>query len=180
MIGEGEMQMFSITRTATPMFGPTQTDASPAGRLAVAANTAGSLYPGKITDAQRLKVAVPIGPGSVDKNYLVSQLDSASKLAGLSFLCLREGDFQKAQQYMQEATNIRKSVEPDLTPSQQASLEKIMSLQQDAYQNIENEHNGWFDSIFGELKATIDLSQASTESDNLRNSILSEGQLKSA
>ena len=173
--------MFSITRTATPLFASTQTDASSAGRLTVAVSTAAALYPGKITDAaQRLKVSTPVGPGGVDRNYLVSQLDTANALAGLSFLCLREGDFKKAQQYMQEATNIRKSVEPDLTPSQQASLEKIMSLQQDAYQNIENEHNGWFNSIFGELKATIDLSQASTESANLRNSILSGWQLKSA
>jgi hypothetical protein len=172
--------MFSITRTATPQFASTQTNASPAGRLAVAANAGASLYPGSTDAAQRLKVSAPVWPGSVDKNYVVSQLDAADKLAGLSFLCLREGDFQKAQQYMQDATDIRKSVEPDLTPSQQASLEKIMSLQQDAYQNIENEHNSWFNSIFGELKATIDLSQASTESANLRNSILSEGQLKSA
>src|ERR1700730_11562045 len=104
MIDEGEMQMFSITRTATPLFASTQTDATSAGRLTVAVSTAAALYPGEITDAaQRLKVSTPVGTGGVDRNYLVSHLDTANAPAGLSFLCLREGDFQKAQQYMQEA-----------------------------------------------------------------------------
>ena len=129
-------------------------------------------------EPRRLEVPQQVGLGGADKSYLVSELDAADKLAGLAFLCLREGDVQRAQQYMQEATGIRKSVEPELTESQQASLEKIMSLQQDAFQNIADDN--WFTGIFGELKAAIELSQAAAESAKLRNSILSEGQLKSA
>ncbi len=161
-------------------------DSSGAASVAQAPNAAGALYPagllakaGDVISArQQLDVPPLVGLSSADKTAIVNQLDAADKLAGLSFLCLREGDLQAAQQYMQQATDIRKSVEPQLTGPQQQSLENIMSLQQDAYNNIENANGNWITGIFGQFKAALDLSQASQDSTSLRNSILSEGQVE--
>ena len=54
-----------------------------------------------ISARQGLEAPPQVGLSSAEKTYLVNQLDAADKLAGLSFLCLREGDLQAAQQYMQ-------------------------------------------------------------------------------
>ena len=172
-------------RTAMALSSP-QVNSSGAGSVAQTPNAGGALYPAdvlaKASDAisaqQRLQAPPTVGLSSAEKTNLVNQLDAADKLAGLSFLCLREGDLQAAQQYMQQATDIRKSVEPQLTQSQQQSLENIMSLQQDAYNNIENANGNWITGIFGQFKAALDLSQASQDSTSLRNSILSEGQVE--
>lgn len=90
---------------------------------------------------------------------------------GCPFLCLREGDYQRATEYVQEATDIRKAVEPKLTESQKQSLEKIIGLQQDAFTQLQD--HSWF----GGILASVDLSEASQESAKLRNSVLSSGQL---
>jgi hypothetical protein len=128
----------------------------------------------------------------------VQQLDAANFFASqMAFRRLAEGDVQQANQYMQEGTDIRKSLEPNLTPAQQQSLEQIMSLQQNAFQTIENEPqpklsaqlerlpSSTLDRIISlqqaiqqtiandNAKAQNELSQASTQWAQLRNSILS-------
>jgi len=160
-----------------------QIDSSATGIRAQVSNAAAALYPAdpgadtaEALPAQQLQVLTQGGFGGANKNYLVSELDAADKLAGLAFLCLREGNVQKAHEYMQEATEIRKSVEPQLTGPQQQSLEKIMSLQADAFQNLQSD--SWFTGVFGEIQAVFDLSEASEESQKLRNSILSGWETK--
>jgi hypothetical protein len=166
--------------TATPLFAPEQVDSLVPSRSAPAA----ALYPADI-----LATAADAFPGwkrldglsdvriGADRNYLVGELDAADKLAGLAFLCLQEGNVARAQQLMQEATDIRKAVAPNLTPSQQQSLDKIMNLQKDAFEKIQNAGGSIF-KIFQKIAAQIELGQAAEESQKLRNSILSTGQLQ--
>jgi hypothetical protein len=172
--------MMINTRSTTSVSASTQIDSASAGAVAGVPSKTAGLYP--TTTANSFsglqQVAVPPTVFGGNKTDLVNQLDRADFFARMAFLCLKEGDLQQANQYMQQATDTRKSIEPQLTQSQQQTLEQIMSLQKDAFQNLQS--TSWFDSIFGQIKATLDLSQASTLSQNLRNSILSEGQLKSA
>jgi len=174
--------MLSVNRTATSQLTPidssSASSATQASKATATLNTADVFSKAAQSFSAIRRVDATTAVFGADKDYLVSELDSADKLAGLAFLCLREGDYARAQQYMQEATDIRKAVEPKLTESQQVSLEKIMSLQQDAYDNLSS--GNWLTRIFGQIKAAIDLSQAAAESAKLRNSILSEGQLKAA
>jgi hypothetical protein len=201
-------------RFTTPLSAPTQIDPAGPGGVSLVSNAPAALYPTDVLakgaaafSGQRpLAVATPAGVISTDKNSLVQQLDTADFFAGrMAFQCLAEGDVQQANQYMQEATDIRKSVEPSLTPAQQQSLEQIMSLQRDAFQTKENEpepkqlstqlerlpdstlqriissQQAVLQSIQNDnLKAQRELSQASADWANLRNSILSGEQVKIA
>jgi hypothetical protein len=168
--------------TATSRVAPAQTDSASAASAAAASKTTASLYPvNQFSEAasflanRRIDASTGIVYGG-NKDYIVGELDAADKLAGLAMLCLKERDYARAQQFMQEATDIRNAVRPMLNPSQQASLDKVMGLQQDAYTKLSD--NNWFSRFFNSFQAEMGLAQASAESAKLRNSVLSEGTLK--
>jgi tetratricopeptide (TPR) repeat protein len=119
--------------------------------------------------AERLRLRIPsdiwIGGNS---QHIVEELDTASALAGLASLCMKEGNFTQAQQYLQEANDIRNGIRSDLTPCQQSSLDQIMSLQQEALNDFASGHP---------VDGQAHLDQATQLSQSLRNSVLSSGQV---
>jgi tetratricopeptide (TPR) repeat protein len=140
-----------------------------------AATTAGvqntsALYPSDLlskagsafTDRLQLQASSNILVNS-NRQQIVDQLNTADAYAGLASLCMKEGDFTRAQEYLNDAASIRNSVKPSLTASQQSTLDQITNLQQQALQSF---------MAGNSLQGQQNLDQATQLSQNLKSSIL--------
>ena len=143
-------------------------DVSAASRTS---QNASALFPADVLSkaaegfAERLKFQIPsdIWIGG-NRQHIVDELDTASRLAGLASLCMKEGNFSQAQQYLQEANNIRNEIRSSLTQPQKDSLDQIMNLQQQALNDFASGHP---------IDGQAHLDQAAQLSQSLRNSVLS-------
>ena len=166
--------MLPVASLQTASLSPVQ-DVSSAPAASPLDRKTSALYPAEVYSdagaafAERLRLRIPsdiwIGGNT---QHTVEELDTASAFAGLASLCMKEGDFSKAQQYLQEANDIRNGIRSSLSPSQQASLDQIMSLQEQALNDFESGHP---------VDGQAHLDQAAQLSQSLRNSVLSSGQV---
>jgi hypothetical protein len=114
-------------------------------------------------------------PGDWRRHNDVSQLDYAEQLAQDAFRNANSTDPSKALQARDElnqAEQIRKQVEPDLTPSQQQALEQINSEEKQAFSDATARGRG-----LGDLRgafAPFKMLDAANKSKALDNSILGQ------
>jgi len=114
-------------------------------------------------------------PGDWRRHNDVSQLDYAESLAQTAFQVAHSStnpaDILRAQDSLQQAEQIRKQVEQDLTPSQRQTLEQINSEEKQAFvDGAANRHAG-----LGDLRgafAPVKMIDAANRSKALDNSIL--------
>jgi hypothetical protein len=146
---------------------PPDTAATNGGAWSYAAQGT-SQFPGTITCNPIIE-----DPADWRKHNDVSQLDYAEELAQDAFRNLSSNDPTKrlgAQNELNQAEQIRKQVEPDLTPSQQQTLEQINSEEKQAFADRAASGNS-FANLRG-IFAPAKMIDAAAKSKTLDNSIL--------